>query len=257
MNVSFLSLRFTGNGIAPEGAKCRELAGVIASVEGMIAAILAEMGEDLDDEDSAFSLSLVAIADESIGLKFKSAQIAIALVAWVGVADAINTGIFSSLPPKARERLSEVVGFVRKKGCSAILGSSEVDSLARFDSSINIPAPAKFKGGTTVLGEVVGVGGKDPKVRMKLASGKVLSCDTTEEIAKELGHRLYDLVTCKGQAVWDNDSGHIMKFRIFSVGNFKKIKVSEAFESLAAAMPLTVERWNDLGLAGVLEEIDV
>lgn len=110
--------------------------------------------------------------------------------------------------------------------------------------NITLPVEFKFRGGSSLIGQVVRVGGEEPKVRLKLPSGKVLSCDTSEHVAKELGHRLYETVTCKGYATWDYATGEVLKFKIETVGKFRKVPASVAFENLAEAMPSVIAKWN-------------
>lgn len=201
--------------------------------------LLSAMMDDSDEEES-IPLCLVSLEDKSLGLGFASLQMAAAMVLWQEFAAVINTGNFEKLVPKARQSLVEIVSFVKKKECTVFVEDSERGVMASFDYNITLPAELKFHGGSSLIGEVVRVGGADPKVRLKLPSGKFLSCDTTESIAKELGHRLYETVTCKGNATWDYTTGEVLRFRIEHVGTFKKVSASKAFENLAAAMETVI-----------------
>lgn len=244
--VDHISLRFVGNGVAPVTTRCKELAAVISATEDLVSAMYGEMDED---EDGEIQVCLVSLEDKSLGLKFTALKMAIVVALWSDLAAIVNTGKFETLNPKARESLIEIVSFVRKKNCRAFLGHTRNDTLATFDSSITLPSELKFRGRSSLIGEVVRVGGDDPKVRLRLPSGgKPLTCETTEAIARELGHRLYEIVICKGTATWDYATGEILKFRIDEVGTFKKVTASKAFESLAAAMPSVVERLRVEGI---------
>lgn len=117
-----------------------------------------------------------------------------------------------------------------------------------FKTDFSLPENLFLKGGTSVLGKVVRVGGKEPKLRLQLPSGKVLTCETSEPIAKQLGHKLYETVVCKGEAVWDLSSNEITKFRIKEVGPFRESLASDAFDKLSQAMPLSLNRWRSEGI---------
>ncbi|RYD21742.1 MAG: hypothetical protein EOP88_10350 [Verrucomicrobiaceae bacterium] len=247
----FLSIRFTGGGVAPDNTRCKELASVIAATESLLSAMWA----DHDDADPVF-LSLVSLEHQSIGLKFAAFQMALALALWQDLAVVINTGRFDKMPAKARVHLAEISSFVKRRGCTAILGSSQTESLASFDSSLALPQNLSFKGDSSLVGEVIGVGGISPKVKLKLGTGRSISCETSEVIAKELGHRLYETVHCFGTATWDNETLEVLKFQIREVGEFKRVKVSRAFEDLASSIPSTMNRWQSLGILGIMENFD-
>ena len=249
--MEHISLRFVGNGVAPVTTRCRELAAIISATEDLIAAMSEQVREDWDEEredGEGMPVCLVSVEDRSLGLRFTAFQMALALSTWGHIAAIINTGRFEQLNPKATASLGEIISFVKKKGCRALLGDTTNDSLAVFDSNLSLPAEFKFKGRSSLIGEVVRVGGVEPKVGLRLASGKTLTCETTESIAMELGHRLYDIVSCKGTATWDYAKGEVLKFRIDEVGSFRQVTSSQAFENLAAAMHAVVERLRTDGL---------
>jgi len=211
---------------------------------------------DDDEEDQAIPVCLVALEDKSLGLKYQSLKMSAALLAWSTVGTVVTTGKFDLMSAKARSSLSCIANFVKKKGCVAELQNSEQGVIAKFDSSFAIPANRKIKGKTTVIAEVVRVGGATPKVRLRLSSGKEISCDTSEAIARELGHRLYDTITCRGSAYWDFTSSEILSFKIEQIGAFKKRKASEAFVALADGMQETLNDWDERGIKEILQEMN-
>ncbi len=213
------------------------------------------VASDDDDEDHSIPVCLVSLEDQSLGLKYQSIRMSAALLAWGTLGTVVNTGKFDLMSAKARMSLSCIANFVKKKDCVAEIQNSHHGVIAKFDSSLSIPSQKKIKGKTTVIGEVVRVGGSLPKVRLRLASGKELSCDTSESVARELGHRLYDTITCRGSAVWDYTSNEILSFKIETVGAFRKGKASEAFAALSEAIPETLSDWNDRGIKDVLQEM--
>ena len=238
-----ISLRFAGNEVAPQTTRCKELAAVISAAEDLL---LALMGEDAEDQ-SPIPLCLVSIETQSLGLKF-AVHMAMGLVLWQDMAAIINSGRFERMAPKVRQAFGEIVSFVKRKGCTAYLGDSEHGTIATFDFNISIPAESKFRCASSIIGEVVRVGGSDPKVRVKLPSGRVLSCDTTEAVARQIGHMLYEPVTCNGRATWDYETGELLGFKIEKVRAFQKVRASDAFGCLANAMPSVIARLSQRGI---------
>ncbi len=245
----FIALRFAGNGVNPGTTRCRETAAIIRAAEDMVLAIIADYDDEEDSEEPLGELCVTNIVDESLGYRFWGPRMPAILLAWQIVAAAINTGSFEKIPLKARESLGEIAAFVKKRGAPAQLtDSNNAEPIAQIKTDFCLPHNLSLKGGTSVLGKVVRVGGKEPKLRLQLPSGKVLTCETSEPIAKELGHKLYETVVCKGEATWELESNEIIKFRIKEVKPFRQCLASEAFNGLARAMPLTLERWRSEGI---------
>lgn len=238
--VDHVALRFIGDGVSPSTTRCRELATVISAVEDLILSL----AEESEAEDIDVPLCLVALEDKSLGLKFAATQIVMTMALWQEFAAVINTGNFERLSPKAMHSVEEVVSFVKKKHCLALVEDSQNGVIASFDYNIALPVGQKLRGHSSLIGQVIRVGGEEPKIRLKLPSGRVVSCETTQEIAKNLGHRLYDSVTCKGNAIWDYTTGEVLKFRIDEVGAFRMTSASEAFHALAEAMPAVIAGWE-------------
>lgn len=251
----FISLRFTGNGVAPSNTRCRDVAALVKAVEQLVGALTESQDEDDDipDDNPVYVLS---IEDASLGFKFLAGYMAIALAGWDDLASVLRSNRIDLLEPKIRQPLEEIVSFVKRKNCNLELSDSRHNSvMAEITPAIQFPEAYKLRSKTTILGEVVRVGGSDPKVGLRLANGKVVSCETTEDVAKELGHRLYELVSCRGYAVWDVASNNILKFRIHSVKPFRQSKASVVFSTLAMAIPETIERWRAEGMQSTpLEE---
>lgn len=239
--MDFIALRFTGNNVYPSNTRCKDTAALIRAAEDLVTAIIAHQDDETDLEEPLGELSVIAITHESLGLRFSGNRMPAVFLAWQLVAGAINTGNFERLPLKARESLEEIAHFVKKRGAPALLTDSKHSSpIASIETDFSLPESLSVKGGTSVIGTVLRVGGKEPKLRLQLPSGQILTCDTSEQIAKELGHKLYDTVVCRGEATWDLSTNEVTKFRIKEVGIFKQGPASEAFMNLAKVMPRTL-----------------
>jgi hypothetical protein len=58
------------------------------------------------------------------------------------------------------------------------------------------------------------VGGKSPKAMLELHDGDIIYCGIPENLAKDLGRRLYEVVIFSGLAVWDAETITIEDFTI-------------------------------------------
>jgi len=253
----FISLRFAGNGVLPSNTRCREVAALLKAAEDLIeSAVPPEDLPDDGDGEAEMSVSVVAISDQSLGLRLTASYMAVALVAWQNIASAVETSKIERLPVKTRESLGEIFKFVKKRNCTAELSDSRHPGvvMATITPDMELRKESKLSGKTSLIGKVIRVGGADPKVVLKLPSGKNISCETSEDIAIMLGHRLYDTVSCSGYATWCLEDYSVSHFRILEVRPFKKSSASEAFSALAAVMPKTIAKWRSEGVGKVLEQ---
>jgi len=76
-----------------------------------------------------------------------------------------------------------------------------------------------------------------------IQGGKALNLDVTEELAKQLGRRLYSDVFLHGTASWDASSWELVGFKVESVSDFDRISPAETFRELAAKSKNT---WDDV-----------
>ncbi|MCX2796411.1 hypothetical protein Q2E61_14260 [Microbulbifer thermotolerans] len=213
-----LSIRLQGEGVKPGLIRSKEIAEILEAVEEMAIAEAIKFDPTLHRDE--IIVGFYAIEDKSIGLRFKTTFTATVLSAFVSAAQAVEKQDFESLTPQSLNSLRLISGFSKKHSCNAIIGSGLSEELATITPNTVIPSPTFISGRTEVLGRVIRVGGKTPKAMIELVDGTTLYCEVPEDIAKELGHRLYSLAKFEGYAKWDSKTLDFEDLKIYSVKEF-------------------------------------
>jgi hypothetical protein len=107
-------------------------------------------------------------------------------------------------------------------------------TLATLTPDFEIPKPGYITGQTTIYGEVVRVGGVEPKVEIKTIAGQTLYCPFELKLASQLGALLYQLIGLDGDARWNTQSFEIEDFRVTGISEYRDISLIDAFQSLSA-----------------------
>ena len=94
---------------------------------------------------------------------------------------------------------------------------------------------ARIKGETAFSGYLERVGGATPRVVLRISDHDIIYAETSEEIAIELGTRLYSWVGVAGIAQWDI-AGAVEMFRVTSVLPYRDTKMRDAVQRLATAI---------------------
>jgi hypothetical protein len=71
----------------------------------------------------------------------------------------------------------------------------------------------------------------------------LLFVDVTEEVAKELGRRLYEEVSLEGTGVWQVQDWKLVEFRVTAISGFRRVDPELAFHELAASAK---GRWDEV-----------
>jgi len=223
-----IEFRLIGEGIKPGLVRSRELAEILEAVEIFVAAEAMEANPELAKDELV--IGLYQIADESIGLRFKTSMAAAVLPAFIGAAAAISASNFDALSGQSLKPLQIVSAFAKRHNCRADLQTPGASKpLASITPETVIPPPGHITGPTELVGKVLRVGGKVPRAMLELLDGSVIYCDVALDIAKELGHRLYTLVVFQGIAAWDTRS---IKLQDFSITGFQEFPQRNALEVL-------------------------
>nr|VFK60536.1 MAG: hypothetical protein BECKTUN1418F_GA0071002_12197 [Candidatus Kentron sp. TUN]VFK69971.1 MAG: hypothetical protein BECKTUN1418E_GA0071001_12247 [Candidatus Kentron sp. TUN] len=190
MNDEF-QIRLTGGGIKLDIIRPTDLAEILTSIETIISA---EADKKIAVEDGNKPLiTLDSINKGSIAFIFKATSLVISI--FIGTAQAIEQNNFSGLNKKTIKSLSDISSVTRKYNCSAELSSAEHGILARITPNTNISHPFLIEGGSEIFGKVMRVGGKEPRVMVKLFDGSYIYCDLSGKTAEDLGSLLYKHVT--------------------------------------------------------------
>lgn len=223
-----IEVRLKGEGIRPGLVRSREIAEILEAVEDFVAAETARADASTRREDLV--VGLYAIADESIGLGFKTA-LAVSVPAFVAASQAVAAGDFLALSPHSLKPLQAIADFAKRHAAEAelkLVGSSR--PIAVIDESTVIPEQPRATGLTEIAAKTLRVGGKVPRAMLELLDGSVVYCNVTEQVAVELGHHLYQTSLFTGVATWNAST---LDLEAFSVESFRPFADRDPVETLA------------------------
>jgi hypothetical protein len=231
MSDTPLSLTIQGNELEPTSLRAREVAALITAFEDAVAAVVARRSPEIKRE--TVRISLVAVESGSTVLVFSPNLAALTVPAVRELAGAIQSNTFFDLPVPAVEALREIVSFVKAKNATATLrvGDSDKEMEAAITPDLNVYVTTELTGFTTLYGEVLRLGGLDPKVEFKPVNGRVLYCPASKEIVLRLREHLYQQVAAHGLAVWDALTLEVTRF---DIQDFESFAAGAASESLTA-----------------------
>lgn len=226
-----IEIRLRGEGIKPGLVRSHELAEILAAVEDMVIAESLKRDPGLKKEDIV--VGLYEIADESVGLRFRSSVAAIAIPAFAAASQAVALGHFEEISPQSLKPLQVLSSFAKRHNAVAELKvRGESTPIAEITSSTVIPQEPKIFGATEVSAKVLRVGGKLPKAMIELQDGTVLYCEIPVELAIRLGHRLYETAVFSGYATWNAATLNIEEFTISDLSEYPARDPSEALSGL-------------------------
>ena len=78
---------------------------------------------------------------------------------------------------------------------------------------------------------------------LRLPNRQLLYVQVVENVARELGKRLYDQVVLGGEAIWDAKDGELQEFKVKEVSSFRGVPIDIAFKELALA---SKGRWENV-----------
>jgi hypothetical protein len=216
-----IQIRFAGGGITPQTIKSKDLAEIAASFEQSIIEIILQQNPSLIGNEIA--ISLVQIDEGSAKFRFIPSIVSGA-IAFTTLTDSINTRTISK--------------FTQVKNCVAELRSNlqsnEPLAVINPETQKSLPTVHFINGETTLYGTVEKVGGAEPRVVLRLSGKETISCETTPEIAKNLGKRLYEFVGVQGRAKWQYGQTVLESFKINEILEYKESPIVSAMNELAA-----------------------
>lgn len=226
-----LEVKFKGRGLRPNKILARDLAEVIKDVE---TAVLAYLATGADDKITAkiSGLSLVEIKAGSAALRFEPQMSEAVTPAFKALATDVgpNSNV-TGLRTRARSAVEGIQDFCQTYRCVSELrdkiSSPKPLAIIRPLHPITQASPIKLSGETTLYGILEGVGGKEPKAKMRTEAGRV-SFDVTQEQARLLGQHLYTRIGVCGIANWDAYSHAILDFKFVKLLDYKDIPFTQA-----------------------------
>ncbi len=241
-----LSLRFVGPQIAPDQIRARDLARILGAYEGALADLVARVTAGVRSEQ--VTVSLTDIRAGSLDLTFTPALDEPIYRAAYELIEALQRQEWGRLPFSVLNHVREILNFNRRYGCTAYLhvGYANEAISAVLEPDTVVPTAALLYGETQLVGEVRRVGGAEPKVEFRTVQGETLFCTTSEDLAKELGHYLYEQVEVAGVAEWNFSTSEIAEFEIRRLVAARRPKPAQAFKQLRQQFGHLFEKIDDV-----------
>ena len=233
-----IEVRLRGQGIRPGFVRSHEIAEILAAVEDLVIAEAIRADKSIKKEDLV--VGLYEIADESVGLRFRSSLGKIAVPAFLAASQAVSIGNFAALSPQSLKPLGVLANFSKRHNCVAELKiPGEALPIATITSETVIPQEPRIRGTTEIEAKIVRVGGKTPKAMLELHDGSAIYCDVPVDIAIELGHRLYTTAVFLGTATWNVNTLDLEEFKIVSFQEFPRMDIEETLGELSKIIGAT------------------
>jgi len=233
---SLIEVNFSGEGIKPDSVKASDIADILKAVENMVESQVFRDHPEIDKEQVI--IGFVNIKSESIGLQFVSPIQNIVFPIFRSIGEAIETNDYKGLPTTSIDALDTIISFSRKKQCIAefVTSNEHREVLATITPETTLERRARLSGETIVYGQVVRVGGREPRAMVELVNGQTVFCDTNKDIAQKLGSRLYTVVGLLGMARWDAESLKLEQFTIEDVTTYEELPLEDVMNQLAKAV---------------------
>lgn len=228
-----LEIHFTGENISPESIRIGEIAVILDAIENVLLTVVAKEHEGLTKE--ILTIGLHNINAGSLGLQFTSRLPEVVTPAFEQVAISIRSGAIENIPFESLNHFEKILSFVKRHQAQAdfMIINGKSNTLATLTPDFEIPKQVYIAGQTTVYGEIVRVGGVEPKVEVKTISGQTIYCPFEIELASQLGALLYQLVGLDGVARWNAKNFEIEEFRVTGVSEYRNGSLIDAFQSLS------------------------
>lgn len=232
--MNTFELKLQGKDLVPSELSIHELTDLLLAVERAVVKTAIHNERGLDEDEAI--VSLVGIAEGSTSLRFASALPA-TLTAFLQIGTAISTRSYTNLPSPAIEALREIYRYSEER--QAVIGFYAYDNshsrqLAeiRPDVDLNLPLVDIVRGNTVVHGKLTRVGGNPPKARLKLLNGEAISCFVSEQLAKRIGNRLYEVIGLAGEAKWDAGDYSLLSFKANDITLYEESTLQQAVKEL-------------------------
>ncbi len=228
-----LEIHFVGKNISPENIRIGEIAVILDAIENVLLSVVAQEHEGLTKEN--LTIGLHSVNAGSLGLQFTSKLPEVVTPAFEQVAVSIRNKTIETIPFESIKHFEKILSFVKSHQAQAdfIVINGKSKNLATLTVDFELPKPGFISGETTIYGEIVRVGGVEPKVEVKTISGQTLYCPFEFELASQLGALLYQLVGLDGDARWNTQNFEIEDFRVTGISDFRNTPLLEAFQSLS------------------------
>lgn len=217
------TVRVVGDVKSPTSVSVSELMAIAVGLEKTLIELCKARQKQEKKGTEAIKISLTAIEEGSLRLEFysKSPQFEASYEQIITVARS-GLDALREMPQKAQKSLEQVVKFLDQHNSQLELFSAPLEKMTEDmmpaavldwgleDESIYL------EGYTSLYGELIGITGiQTPTAVLKLDDNSQIKCKLPdEEMARELGSRLYKQVGLYGKATWLYDDNNLKKFTV-------------------------------------------
>lgn len=228
-----IAIRLVGEQLVPGSLRSRDLAQIIQSAEDMIASVVVRDNPHLSKDEVV--VGLLSIESGSVNLRFASPLRTLVFPAFSEITRSIEKEAYEDLPPGAIKSLNKMSSFTRSCNCEVQFFAADGDAepAAVMTPETVVGQMPLITGLATIYGEVIRVGGVEPRVMVGLATGEKVFCNVEHGLAKQLGQRLYSWVGLRGQGKWSAADFSLQEFRVKEITKFEDRPASEAMTQLA------------------------
>lgn len=225
-------VKISAPGLRPETIAMGDLADLMRDLEQSILKACAEEPERELSQGAIVSL---------VGIEEGSDKLIIAVdpeleAAARGVTEAVATNCYSQLPSESHESLYRISQLAAKCAWCVLFTDGDWirDATISRDHPVEAPAREEICGTTTFYGTCLRVGGaKEPKAEIRpLRGGRAVNVSLTEDMAKQLGRRLYEQVAVSGEATWRVRTWEVLDFRVTRMLPYNPTGAVEGFARL-------------------------
>jgi hypothetical protein len=217
-------IKIDGHGVSPETVQWPDLREIIGGIYDAIIATARASGVPKDD----IQFALVDVVESSDTLEFVTDTAT--HLACQPLILAVSNRDDSGISHEAREGLERSHRRLQKKSWTATIsrnGASNTRAIIRPESPLFDPPKDALRGGTTLLVDVLRVGGIKPTAFVRIPSGEKLTAQVaSKELAAALAAHLYQTVQVHCVATWGITTGQIRAIRITGIGNYFPAKAN-------------------------------
>lgn len=246
--MNTFGLKLEGKDLLPSKLSIHELTELLLAFERAVVKTAIHLKPGLDEEQAV--ISLIGISEGSTSLQFASA-LPEATTAFQQIGQAISLRSYTELPSVTIEALREIHKYSQEKQAFIsfyLYENSHRIRLAeiRFDVDLNLPLINRVRGNTVIYGRLTRVGGNPPKARITQLNGEAISCFVSEQLAKRIGNRLYEVIGLAGEAEWDADDYSLLYFKANDITPYEETPVKMAIRELRESAGPAWDRIKDV-----------
>jgi hypothetical protein len=246
-------LRIDIVGPRPSEVDIEDLATILDDLKKAVAGCLLA---NKDAPEPAARISLVDVVEGSDGLVFEVQPQAAAAISTL--SRALRSRSYGDLPSASHSALYRINQFTAKRAWGIRIRAKKSVGVEPVEviepDHVDPPTNRRtLSGSTNLLGRCLRVGGATtPRAELRLTNERLLYVEVTENVARELGKRLYDQVVLGGEAVWDAKDGELQEFKVKEVTTFRAVPVNIAFKELASA---SRGRWDNVDAESFVKRV--